>query len=231
MRHSTAKKFAALTLFLFVTGAARFQEQQKMDPEKQKEEIIKIFKAEVLWGKGMPAALARLPSWAATEVKQEKVAIFPNMIVGTRPLKSTDEAKTDIKQLENAMQLKPGKLRPESQLILQNQLGAPPPPYHAEVHISRDDQKPRLAWVGKDVQFLKEGLSLAVVQEQLGKPMKVTREVIQTDGDRRPVTLTLHHYAGGAVTFAESDLSPQPGIVDRVILDVSAVRAALFSSE
>jgi hypothetical protein len=71
-----------------------------MDSEKQKVEIIEKFKAEGLWGKGMPAALARLPSWAAVDVKQEKVAIFLNMIVGTRQLKSTDEAKTDLKLSE-----------------------------------------------------------------------------------------------------------------------------------
>jgi hypothetical protein len=219
----------AILLLLVLAGGPADGQEKKMDPEKQKQELVKILKAD-LWGKELPAALARLPSWASPEVKEDKVAVFPHLIEGTRPFESSNEAKANLKKLETAMQVKPGKPRPQSQPLIQKHLGAAPS-YRAEVRISLDDQKPRLAWVGPNLQFLKEGLTIAAVQQQLGRPEKVTRQVIQTDGDRRPVTLTLHLYAGGAVAFAESDLNPKPGVVDRALLDVPAVKAALFSED
>jgi hypothetical protein len=39
--------------------------------------------------------------------------------------------------------------------------------------------------------------------------------------------LTVYTYAGGSIAFAEADIAPRPGLVNRVRLDVPAVTAAL----
>ena len=52
--------------------------------------------------------------------------------------------------------------------------------------------------------------------------------MIQSETDSRPVVLTLHRYAGGAVTYVESDWSLKPGVVDRVLFNVPTVAAAVF---
>ena len=85
--------------------------------------------------------------------------------------------------------------------------------------------------LGPSYQFLPERLTTKQVEEVAGRPEKVATEVIQTEGERRPVTLTLRSYAGGAIVYAESDWAPTPGLVDRVILNVSTVTATAFKAE
>jgi hypothetical protein len=76
--------------------------------------------------------------------------------------------------------------------------------------------------------FLNPKMTVAAVVERLGKPEKIVRQLIQTEKERRPIVLTLYTYAGNAIAFAESDISPIPGSVDRVILDVPSITAELF---
>ena len=77
-------------------------------------------------------------------------------------------------------------------------------------------------------QFLKPGLTISDVEARLGKAERVTTEVLDDGTERRPVILTLHHYAGGAIIFVESDMNPNIHSVDRVFLDVSKISAAFF---
>jgi hypothetical protein len=67
------------------------------------------------------------------------------------------------------------------------------------------------------------------VEAAFGKPETITTLVIQSKRDMRPAILTLNSYAGGAIIFAESDLAPRPGLVDRVILDVPVMASMLFT--
>jgi hypothetical protein len=90
-----------------------------------------------------------------------------------------------------------------------------------------DDDFFHVAWSNPSLQFLAPNLSVATVRERVGPPERTTQELIQNETERRPVVLTLHSYAGGAIIFAESDWST-PGVVDRVIFDVRAITAALF---
>jgi hypothetical protein len=91
----------------------------------------------------------------------------------------------------------------------------------------QDDDSVRVISTRPDAQFLTPNLTVATVQERLGPPEKVEQQVIQGEGERRPVVLTLYRYADGAVTFAESDIAARPGMVDRVLLDASAVVNAI----
>ena len=66
------------------------------------------------------------------------------------------------------------------------------------------------------------------VRRRLGKEERVTTELLDDGTERRPVGLTLHFYAGGAIAFVESDHSVKIGSVDRVLLDASKISATLF---
>jgi len=71
-----------------------------------------------------------------------------------------------------------------------------------------------------------------VVIKEFGKPDRVSTRVVRSpDRERRPVVLTLHSYAGGAVQFAQSDWSAKPGTVDRVFLNVALVSQAIFEGK
>ena len=77
---------------------------------------------------------------------------------------------------------------------------------------------------------MQTGVSRPVL-ERLGRPERVTTELLDDGTERRPIILTIYHYAGGVIAFAESDVAPRPGFINRVFLDVSAVTAALRQVE
>jgi len=88
----------------------------------------------------------------------------------------------------------------------------------------------RVAITGSNLQYLAPRLTVRQVETEIGPPEAVTTQVIQSERDRRPVALTLHSYANGAIIFAESDWMP-PGLIDRVILDVPVVSAIVFRGD
>ena len=114
---------------------------------------------------------------------------------------------------------------PSFSTLLRGLAGAPPP-LKSDVIQSSDDGSFRIALIG--TEFLRRGLTVNQVEAAIGQPETVTTQLIQSEGERRPVILTLHSYAGGAVVFAESDLAPKPGVIDRVILNLPAVSAVVF---
>lgn len=101
-------------------------------------------------------------------------------------------------------------------------------PLRAEVLPVFEDDSAHVALTGRTLQFLAPRLSMTTVRNRLGEPEKVSRVTIQNKFERRGVVLTLYSYAGGAITFAEADYTAVHGLVDRVILDVAAVTAAVF---
>ena len=76
------------------------------------------------------------------------------------------------------------------------------------------------------LQLLRPSLTIDTVRARLGPPEKVTEQAIQNEGERKPVILTLHQYAGGTIAFAESNMA-EPGVVERVVLDLNAVVGAV----
>jgi hypothetical protein len=100
-------------------------------------------------------------------------------------------------------------------------------------YLSRDDETARVMLLRRsesvrETQFLKPGLTISTVEERRGQPEQISYRRIEEEGDtRRPVVLKLHHYAGGAVKFAESNVTPA-GVVERVILDVRKISSAIF---
>jgi hypothetical protein len=76
------------------------------------------------------------------------------------------------------------------------------------------------------LQLLRPSLTIETVRARLGPPEKVIEQAIQNEGERKPVILTLHQYAGGTIAFAESNMA-EPGVVERVVLDLNAVVGAV----
>ena len=71
-------------------------------------------------------------------------------------------------------------------------------------------------------QFLPSRLTIEAVRARLGPAERVEQQTIQNRGERKPVILTLHIYANGAVAYAESNMA-DPGLVDRVVLNLAIV--------
>jgi hypothetical protein len=189
--------------------------------------ITKILNARSLWGKDFPAAIASLPTWKRFD--EGTVVITRNQILGGTPYKTAEPLQALRGAVRESM-FKSVQPTPAFESLLSAHLKGPSS-LDTEVVTFADDTSQRLAMLGPSYQFLPEKLSTKQVEEVAGRPEKVTTEVIQTEGERRPVTLTLRSYAGGAIVYAESDWAPTPGLVDRVILNVSTVTATAFKAE
>jgi hypothetical protein len=215
------KSFLALLALTFMFGWA----SPAFAQDDQASMAAKILNTRALWGKDFPAALASLPAWE--RVGERTIAIFPAQIVGSTPFETRESAEPTRAALGEALnRAVPAATPPFTDLF--KELPGGPLLLQAEIVQVFDDDSFRIAIVGKTTQFLPPGLSVEQVATSIGPPQVVTTQVIQSEGERRPVILTLHSYADGAIVFAESDWQPTPGIVDRVILNVPVVLAIVF---
>jgi hypothetical protein len=187
--------------------------------------IAKILNARSLWGKDFPAAIASLPAWDRFD--ERRIVIMRDRMVGGTPFKSAETVQALVGSVRDAMtQAAPTPTGPFASLL--SDYVNRPAPLQTQVVRLADDGSQRLTVTAPNYQFLPATLTTKQVEEVAGPPEKLTTEVLQTEGDRRPVTLTLRSYGGGAIVYAESDWAPTPGIVDRVILDVPAVASTVF---
>lgn len=165
----------------------------------EKNALLQILRQEKIWSKASEV-LGNLPAWES--IGQCAIHVFPNATVGGLPYTSMEEAKRAVQQLQQ---------------------------YAAKANVAAyfpDDDSLRVR-IPADTLNFPEKLSMTKVHELLGNPTRIEKKVIHSIGERRPLVLTVHYYAGGSIAFAESDWSPEPGIVDRVILDVQKVLSAV----
>ena len=188
----------------------------------QERSLEDILTDQALWGKGFPSALATLPAFARAGEKQ--VWIFRDRVLGGTKFRNREEADRQASRLSDALKVMQNT-GPRS-AKLKAYMGQRVEPLRAEVVLLPDDRSYRVAAIGSD--FLPERLMINDVRKRLGKEERTTTELLDDGTDRRPVILTLHHYAGGAIIFAESDWSPIAGSVDRVFLDASKISTTLF---
>ena len=190
--------------------------------QREQSSIVRILTDRVLWGKDFAAALASLRDWKV--IGESRVYVFRNQMVSTTPGKSVEETQRTAASLSSSLRARMPQIKPEfSSMIRRAQA-----PLRAEVLPVFEDDSAHVALTGRTLQFLAPRLSMTTVRNRLGEPEKVSRVTIQNKFERRGVVLTLYSYAGGAITFAEADYTAVHGLVDRVILDVAAVTAAVF---
>jgi hypothetical protein len=187
--------------------------------------IKKILTTRSLWGKDFAAGLAFLPAWTGGE--ERTVAIFPERIVAATPFKTAEAAQQKREAVARALTAPRPQTAPGFEELLQP-FAAEGAPFETAVVQSQDDDTFRVVLTGPALEFLPQELTVQQVQEAAGLPESVTTQVIQGEGERRPIVLTLRSYAKGAIVYAESDWAPRPGFVDRVFLNVPDVTAVLF---
>ncbi|HEX6186031.1 MAG TPA: hypothetical protein VFZ44_19230 [Pyrinomonadaceae bacterium] len=194
---------------------------------QQATDVVRILNDRTLWGKDFPTALAFIESMG--RAGERRVYVFPDRVVGAARYRTQEEAQRAAARLAEAMRTPRRRARPAYDVLLQGVPLQSPTTLRVEVvRLEPDDENFHVAWVGTSLQFMPRQLTVAAVTERLGPPERTVQELIQNDTERRPVVLTLYFYGGGAVAFAESDWAPVPGYVDRAVLDVPAVTAALF---
>lgn len=213
-----------LTICLQAVAAAQ---TPSPDPEARRQLVARILTDSQLWGKDLPAALASLPAWR--DAGDDKVIIFSNRVVAARGFRSRGEAEDAFAKLNSALRQSRLAPRPEVLRLLGEFSAQPSVTLQPRVQPQFEDGLAHVALTGQTTpQILQPNLSLETVRRRIGEPERITRIVIDPMTERRSVTLTLYSYAGGAVVFAESDIAPRPGLINRVIISTPEALSALF---
>ena len=194
-------------------------------PKHPRSSLTTILTDRTLWGKDYPGVLAYLQGW--NKIGEPTVAVFPTIVVGTTFYKDTDEVRKKGQELSRVLQEVPPQLNRDFEFLL-TEARLRPPPCQVKTFMLPETSATQIQCAGPSLQLVAPELGLAVIVQRFGKPEKVTREVTELQKGQRPVVLTLHHYADGAVIFVETDWDPRPGTVNRILLDVHAVIELIF---
>jgi hypothetical protein len=174
----------------------------------------------LLWGPDYPAALRTVPALA--RAGETRVEILPRRVVGARKYTDRGAAERDAR-VAAQVQAAPPPMRVT--------VGAPQAAEHkvppAAAIDFPDDRSVRVGTPDHDAQYINVNARIEQVEQRWGKPERVTEEVLDDGTDKRPITLTLYHYANDAVIVVTTDIN-DPHAVDRVYLDTKTVMRAIF---
>lgn len=237
---------AALAALLIATALAPGATGRgKAAPRDEPAMIRDILADDAIWGEDFTALLATLKDWG--EAGQREIEVFGNEAgepeAAAAPSPSEEAAaKARARLLNSLLEQGTTKFKAEFEARLkEGGDGGQREKWSADaaikevspaVYPSRDDEAPRVMMLLRSeaaggTQYLQPGLTISTVEGRRGEPEQVSYRRIDSDDERRPVVLKLHHYAGGAVKFAESNVTP-PGTVERVILDVRKISRTIF---
>jgi hypothetical protein len=179
-----------------------------------------------LWGEDGFALFASLDRWS--NAGETSVLIYPDRVIGGTRFETLEDARQRASQIAAAIQRPGAKLRPQFAAHYRLALAKRPLPLEIEAARFLEDDSFRVIWQRKDAHYLQKDLTMHAILNSYGSPQKTTTEVVQSRGERRPAVLTIHHYANGAINFVESDCSPNPGLVDRAVVDAGPVVSQIF---
>jgi hypothetical protein len=91
-----------------------------------------------------------------------------------------------------------------------------------------DDRRYHVGTPDHSAQYIAINVRIDQIEQRWGKAERVTTELIDDGTERRPLELTLYHYANDAVIVVTTDLHTDPRVIDRVFLDTRAVLQAIF---
>lgn len=216
MTTSTALKALGLAVGLLLPASAALAQRPTLEQVLGKKE---------LWGKDFPAVVGSLPGWQAAGESQ--VIVLPAAVASSRSYRTRTEAQRALGVLTRRLAAPLPRLKASFE-----PMAAPAAEamrrFRAEVVPLETKEKHGVIWTADSAQFIAPDLTAKKVEDLLGPPESVSTELLQTEKDRRPEVLTLRKYARGAVAFADSDMSPVPGGIGRVILSVPAASRAVF---
>jgi hypothetical protein len=212
----------AVTVASHLTPQSAVKHHHSKMNQNQQTRLEDILTDQNLWGEDFPSVLKTLEAF--TRAGEQQVSVFPDKILGRTKYTRRAQAEANLYRLAQGLKVTP-KVRSSK---LESFMAQARTALAAQVIQFPDDRTFRISTAGVSAQFLKDGLTISDVEGRLGKAEKVTTEVLDDGTERRPVILTLHHYAGGAIIFVESDVNPNIHSVDRVFLDVSRISATLF---
>jgi hypothetical protein len=190
--------------------------------------MLKFLADQNIWGPDATQVFAYLDRWK--KEGESSIQVYPDRIVGGTKFETAAQAKERADRISQAIKRPPAKLSPELATSFKAALTRKTLSLQIEFALYLEDDSFRLIAKQPNAEYLKQGLTMSAVSTAYGSPEKTSTEVVHARGDRRPAVLTISEYEGGKIKFVQSDLSPDPNVVDRVILDVSAAAAVALAS-
>lgn len=191
-------------------------------------QLEKFLTDQNIWGPDAAQVFAYLDRWRSEG--ESSIEIFSDRVVGGTKFETPEQPKVRAERMALVMKRPGAKLSPLFATSYKTALKRKIPPLQVQSARFMEDDSYRVEWKREGAEFLKKDLAMRAVTAAYGPPEKTTTEVVQARGDRRPAVLTISEYAGGKIKFVQSDLSPDPNLVDRVILDVPAITALVLAS-
>jgi hypothetical protein len=165
-------------------------------------DLARMLRDPNLFGPDARAVLESLPAFDAAGEKE--IAILDRRVAGETRYRDRDDAAraaTAAREMRSPVPLSP--------------------------IVFPDDRTIRLGSADAEVRYLATPATLENVERTYGPAERVTTEQLLDGTMRRPIELTLHRFAHGALVIATSNLRPDPSDVDRVFLDVKAAMRVL----
>jgi len=188
-------------------------------PAQQPAAVQRVLLEAPLWGRDYPALLAQLK--ALRDAGETTAYVFADRAAGASAFPTQQAAQTRVERLRTSG-AQAALLQPQFQ-TLQRQAAQPVAPLRVEsARLIDGDGYHVVLNRATGGELLPPALTIQTVRGRLGEPERVTTQTIQSIGDRRPVILTLHQYANGAIAYAESNQT-EPGVVERVVLNLATV--------
>ena len=191
-------------------------------------QLEKVLTDRNIWEEDAFQVFASLDRWRSEG--ESSILVFTDKVVGGSKFETPEQAREKAAAMARTMNRANVKLSLEFALSYKAALARKTPALQVESARFMEDDSYRLQWKREGAEFLKKQLTMRAVVAAYGAPEKTTTEVVQAIGDRRPAVLTISEYAGGRLKFVQSDLSPDPNVVDRVVLDVPAAAALVLAS-
>ena len=185
-------------------------------PVPQRVSAQQILLDESFWGPDYPAALQAL--MALRDAGETNAYIFASRIAGGSGLAA--ETARSRAETVRARMARPRPLPPQFAKL--QKPGAATAPLRVDTAQLIDEDGSHVVAALPKAQLLAGGLTVEMVRGRFGEPERVIEQAIQNRTERRPVILKLHVYAGGAIAFAESNMS-EPNVIERVVVDLSRV--------
>jgi hypothetical protein len=189
-------------------------------------QLQKFLTDPTIWGEDAFQVFASLDLWKG----ETSILVYTDKVVSGSKFGTPEQARQKAAAMARTMNRVNFKLSPEFASSYKSALARKTPASQVESIRFMEDDSYRLEWKREGAEYLKKQLTLRAVVAAYGAPEKTTTEVVQALGDRRPAVLTISEYAGGRLKFVQSDLSPDPGVIDRVVLDVPAAAALVLAS-
>jgi hypothetical protein len=192
--------------------------------QQRNAEIQRILLDATLWGRALPSLLVELS--ALRNSGETTAYVFADRAAGALATRARDAALARLQRGREAA-ARPAALQPPFATMQQQVTQRAVAPLRLEVaKIIDGDGYHVVLTGGAAVELLAPGLTISAVRARLGPPERVTQLTIHAEGESKPIFLTLYHYAGGAIAFAESDMA-EADMVERVVLNLPAVVPAV----